>query len=260
MRKSFLLSGFATLAAVGALTLASAPAANAQLILSQDFDADNATLTTAGWNFQNNSVSPSTTFFTSAITSVTGTGGFGPQSTTGFAVANFNSTTSGAATGATISQWMLTPVINIANGTTVSFFTRTTTASTFPDRLVVRLSTNGASTNTGGTANATSTPVGDFTTTLGTVNPTLAAGGYPNTDWTQLTYTISGIAAPTTGRIGFNYFVTNGGPGGANSNIIGVDTLRVNAITPAAAPEPGTLALLVPGLLGGVAVLRRRRK
>jgi uncharacterized repeat protein (TIGR01451 family) len=42
----------------------------------------------------------------------------------------------------TISNWLLTPVLNLNDGDTVSFWTGST-ASTFPDRLEVRMSTNG---------------------------------------------------------------------------------------------------------------------
>ena len=136
---------------------------------------------------------------------------------TAYIAANFNAT---AGVG-TISDWMLTPEINLANGNTISFWTRTAAASAYPDRLQVRLSTAGASTNVG----TLSTDVGDFTTLLLDINPTLAVGGYPET-WTQYTATLSGIPAGASGRIAWRYFVTNGGPSGANSNYIGVDTVE----------------------------------
>ena len=50
----------------------------------------------------------------------------------------------------------------------MSFYTRTVDAPTFPDRLQVRMSTNGASSNVGTTA----TDVGDFTALLLDINPT----------------------------------------------------------------------------------------
>ena len=130
---------------------------------------------------------------------------------TAYIAANFNAT---AGVG-TISDWMLTPEINLANGNTISFWTRTAAASAYPDRLQVRLSTAGASTNVG----TLSTDVGDFTTLLLDINPTLAVGGYPET-WTQYTATLSGIPAGASGRIAWRYFVTNGGPSGANSNYL----------------------------------------
>ncbi|HUN81491.1 MAG TPA: choice-of-anchor J domain-containing protein, partial [Phycisphaerae bacterium] len=103
-----------------------------------------------------------------------------------------------------------------------------------------------ASTNVGSTA----TSVGDFTTLLLDINPTYTLSGYPN-GWTQYSITLSGIGAPTSGRLAFRYFVENGGPSGANSDYIGIDTLAYTQ-----APEPAALALLG---IGGLALIRRRR-
>ncbi|MCA9974612.1 MAG: choice-of-anchor J domain-containing protein, partial [Anaerolineales bacterium] len=130
---------------------------------------------------------------------------------------NFNNT---SGTG-TISNWMMTPELNLSNGDTLSFWTRTTTGSTWPDRLQVRLSTAGSSTNVGAGAN----DVGDFTTLLLDINETLTVGGFPE-DWTQFTVTLSDIPAGATGRLALHYYVANGGPTGSNSNYIGIDTLE----------------------------------
>lgn len=140
--------------------------------------------------------------------------------TNSWALANFNATTGTN----TISTFLITPQLNLQNGAVMTFFTRTTPASPFPDRLQVRLSTAGASVNVG----TTNADVGDFTTLLLDINPTLVVGGYPE-DWTQFTVNITGLAAPTTGRIAFRYFVPNGGPTGDNSNIIGIDTFNYTA-------------------------------
>ena len=123
----------------------------------------------------------------------------------------------------TISNWLLSPPLTLSDGDTVSFWTRTQTAAGPADHLEVRLSTAGTSSDVGTTA----TSVGDFTTTLVSVNPDLQAGGYPAT-WTRYSATLSGIGT-VTGRIGFRYHVTNGGPGGSNSNYIGLDTFAVGA-------------------------------
>lgn len=56
------------------------------------------------------------------------------------------------------------------------------------------------------------------------MNSTLVANVYPQV-WTQYTITFSGLPAPTSGRLAFRYFVTNGGPSGANSDYIGVDNV-----------------------------------
>lgn len=108
------------------------------------------------------------------------------------------------------------------NGDVISFFTRKTD-SAFQDRLELRLSTLGSnSANPSGP-----TEVGDYTNLLLSVNPTLAANGYP-TVWTEFTHTISGLTNPTDCRIAFRYFVINGGPSGANSDYIGIDAFKVD--------------------------------
>ncbi len=124
---------------------------------------------------------------------------------------------------ATLSNWLLTPLVRFQNGDSITFWSRTVTDPEFPDRLQVRLSTNGGSTNVG----MSSTDVGDFTTLLLDINATYQVGGYPNF-WTQYTATVTGVPSPTAGRFAFRYFVENGGPGGSNSDGIGVDTVTVN--------------------------------
>jgi hypothetical protein len=144
---------------------------------------------------------------------------------TSYIAANYN-----AVAGAnTISMWLFAPTRTFNNGDVVSFYTRTVDAPAYPDRLELRLSTNGASVNAG----ATNTSVGDFTTLLLTVNSGLTVAGYPNV-WTQYTATISGLAGPTSGRVAFRYFVTNGGPSGTNSDFIGIDNF---VYTPAGTPD-----------------------
>jgi uncharacterized repeat protein (TIGR01451 family) len=139
--------------------------------------------------------------------------------------ANFQNTTDG-----TISNWLLTPTVVLQNGAHLAFFTRAASnPAQFPDRLQVRMSINGSSTNVG----TSETSVGDFTTLLLDINPTYSPTGYPG-DWTLYDLTVSGLGAPTTGRLAFRYFVENGGPDGANSDYIGIDT----ACTPPAAPPP----------------------
>jgi hypothetical protein len=153
--------------------------------------------------------------------------------------ANFNNTTGTN----TISNWLLTPATMLRNAIPLTFWTRTTTANPFPDRLQVRMSTNGASTNVGTTA----TDVGDFTTLLLDINPTYTVGGYPEV-WTLMTVTITGVPSSTLGRLAFRYFVENGGPTGANSNYIGIDT--VSYVTVACddfvSPTPSPTATVPP--------------
>lgn len=175
---------------------------------TEGFD-DITTLEGDGWAMINNSNPVGVTTWsqgpTTVFIAVTG-------DTSSYISANFNSTTG---TG-TIDTWLLTPEREFANWDEITFYT-IAGGGGFADRLEVRMSTNGASVDVGSTA----TEVGDFTMLLEEINPTLA-DDYP-TAWTQYTITISGLDAPTSGRIAFRYFVTEGGPTGSNSNIIGID-------------------------------------
>src|SRR5204862_1289132 len=149
---------------------------------------------------------------------------------TSYIGANFNNTTGTN----TISNWLLTPTLPLQNGATMTFYTRTVDAPMFPDRLQVRMSTNGASSNVGTTA----TDVGDFTRLLLDINPTYTTTGYPNV-WTQFTITVTGVPSAIVGRLAFRYFVENGGPTGTNSNYIGIDTFQFSG---ACGPTPTATA------------------
>jgi hypothetical protein len=149
---------------------------------------------------------------------------------TAYIGANFDNT----GDNGTISNWLLTPVLTLQNGGQLTFYTRTVDVPQFPDRLQVRMSLNGASTNVG----TTETSVGDFTTLLLDINPTYTTSGYPNV-WTQFTLTLSGIGSPTTGRLAFRYFVEDAGFLGANSDYIGIDTVQFTCgggVTPTNTP------------------------
>jgi hypothetical protein len=139
-----------------------------------------------------------------------------------YIAANYNS----VAGAATISNWLISPMLNLSNGDVITFYTRGT-GSSYADNLQVRLSTNGSSTNVG----ASNISVGDFSNLLLEINPTLTAALYPPI-WTQYTITISGLAAPTTGRIAFRYYVPNGGPTGLNSDLIGIDDFVYTPVPP----------------------------
>ena len=180
-----------------------------------------ATLTASGWFLQNNSVPLGTTSWFQGNTAV-----FPAQAGTApsYIGGNFNATTGTN----TISLWLLTPTVDFNNGDVIRFYTRSIAGNPFPDRLQVRLSTSGASTNIG----TGPTGIGAFTTLLTDINPTYTVGGYPEV-WTQYTITISGLSGQTSGRLAFRYFVENGGPAGDNSNYIGIDTFSYTPTTSA---------------------------
>jgi subtilisin family serine protease len=154
--------------------------------------------------------------------------------------ANFNNTGSIG----TISNWLITPEMLLQDGATISFYTRTADGSIWADRLELRMSLNGGSTDVGSTA----TSVGDFTTLLLSVNPDQASTGYPQV-WTEYTATLSGIGTPTSGRLAFRYFVTDAGASGTNSNYIGIDTVEYELGVPpvgCVAPEDIPWLSVVP--------------
>lgn len=202
--------------------------------LTETFDnvTSNTTTPVPGWTAVNNSNPVGTTgwFATTAFPGYIG----------GFIAANFNNTGSVG----DISNWLISPVLELQNGRVIRFWSRAGT-QTYPDRLEVRLSTNGASTNVG----STSTDVGDFTTVLLTINPSLTANTYPTT-WTLYTATISGLSGTVSGRVAFRYYVTNGGSTGANSNIIGIDEFSYNVTPPAAPTSCGTPTYPASGATG----------
>jgi len=146
-----------------------------------------------------------------------------------YAIVNFNSTTGAG----DISNWLISPIVSLQNGDIITFYTRTVTpnanptpANTFPDRLELRLSTNGAFT---ANPSAGELDLADFTTLCTSVNPNLlltGAGSYPGV-WTQYSYTVTGLTGPTDSKLAFRYWVIDGGPTGANSNIIALDTFDV---------------------------------
>lgn len=176
-----------------------------------------------GWVIQNNSIplGANTWFQGTPTTNNPDPGPFNAYVGTVNAYIGVNFASTNGGTG-TISNWLITPNRTLRNGDVFTFYTRKPTIGAgmtdFPDRLEVRLSTNGASTNTGSSAGS----LGDFTTLLLSVNPQLVTGVYPQV-WTQYTITVSGLPAPTSGRIAFRYFVTNAGPTGTNSDYIGID-------------------------------------
>jgi hypothetical protein len=152
-----------------------------------------------------------------------------PHTGVGHSGANFNCTTGAN----TISGWLLTnQMTNLQNGQQLMFWTRKASPDTFPDRLEARLCIDTAPDSCGaaGSTGAGDAAVGNFTTLLVSVNPTLVTGVYP-VAYTQFTATLSGLpAGPNSGRVAFRYFVTNGGPSGANSDIISLDDVVVTPV------------------------------
>ena len=228
--KSFLSLGLrATIVSItlfGLLFVGGANTTKAQAI-AEGFEDVPTLFTTGGW-FQTNQSQP---LGAATWTQCAGTGIPPAQAgtTNSCILVNYTSTTGVG----TISNWLIAPTRTLNNGDTFSFYTRSS-SNTYPDRLQVRLSTSGASTDVGTTA----TSVGVFTNLLLDIDSDYS-GTYP-TVWTQYTVTVSGLAGPTSGRLAFRYFVEDGGPDGDNSNIIGIDTFTY---TPGTVSAPGDAPL-----------------
>jgi hypothetical protein len=186
---------------------------------TEEFDTV-ANLYSKGWVFINNSKPQGAATWQQGVYA---SGKFGPD---GFPAFSYKASGdeyvfAGYASGngtATLSSWMVTPPIEMKNGDKFSFYTRTFTGSTFPDRLQVRINTTDNSADIG----FDSSSVGKFTTLLRDINPGLTTSGYPQT-WTKYEFTISGLSTLLKRRIAFRYYVPNGGTTGANSNAIGID-------------------------------------
>lgn len=193
----------------------------------EGFD-DITTLPDDGWAIQNNSNPVGSASWFQGNPGVFPAHQGAPDSYIGV---NFNSV-SGANT---ISNWLMTPEMVMQNGTAITFWTRTGEGSAWPDRLQVRASFEGSSTDVGSGPE----DVGDFTLLLLDINESYDLGGYPE-EWTPYTLVISGLDAPTSGRFAFRYYTHDGGPAGSNSNYIGIDEVEVEQ--PAVSSEPGATA------------------
>lgn len=221
-------------------------------LLSQDFESTSSFTDYYVANNSDNARSGYAGFQFASATTVTNYFAAQSGTSTSYVYSDYEAIAAGN-TG-TISTWLITPTLTYQNGDVISFYTRTSgNTPVYPDRLVVRFSSAGSSTNVGSSAS----DFGDFTTPLLTINPNLTTTDYPAT-WTQYTATISGLSAPTSGRVAFNYYVTNGGPTGSYSDFIGLDTLLFTrgAI---AVPEPSGAGLICSGVLPLFGILSYRR-
>ncbi|TDH25611.1 hypothetical protein EXU57_12975 [Segetibacter sp. 3557_3] len=149
-------------------------------------------------------------------------------SNVGFIGADYTSTSAAAAI---ISNWLVSPVVTLQNGDTISFYTRAVIyadgagdSTDYANRLQLRLSTNGESTNVGSAADP-----GDFTRGLIDINPNLEAFSLLNPiatafpyRWTRFQVTLFGLQEPVRGRFAFRYFVEGAGSNGIGSGV-GVD-------------------------------------
>jgi len=185
--------------------------ANAQYGLDEGFDDCFALYTSGGWFSLNRSNPNNSNIWYQDAGNFTAFSGAANSSITAGWYCTDNSGVGDA------SVWLFTPPVYLANGDTISFYTISYNNSTYADRMELRLNTTTTDTFVG----TTSTSVGNYTTLLLTINPTLDNVSYPET-WTKYTTIVSGIT-PGNGRIAFRYDVTNTGGSGTNGSVVGID-------------------------------------
>lgn len=119
--------------------------------------------------------------------------------------------------GQDVSAWLIMPQQTSLSSTDVLSFWSRSEGGNYPDRLEVRMSTNGSC-----SPGTTTDGVGDFTTLLGGVNPTQAVNGYPTT-WTQYSLPLTGLSTTNvSGCLAFRYYIKGTGSAG---QYIGLDSL-----------------------------------
>lgn len=233
MKNKFSLSLFAA-GIVATFTLVNgcqkdyvAPATAQSRSFVEEFDTV-ANLYAKGWVFNNNSKPQGAATWQQGVYAPGKLGGFDGWPAHSHHASADEYAFAGYAAGngiATLSSWMITPPIEMRNGDKFSFYTRTYTGSTFPDRLQVRMNPTDETADVG----FDSSTVGKFTRLFVDINPGLTTTGFPQS-WTKYEYTISGL--PNTllkRRIAFRYYVPNGGTAGVNSNAIGIDDFEFSA-------------------------------
>jgi PEP-CTERM motif len=244
------------------ITIANSAQAAGLTTLIEDFNNIN-TLSSSGWAFQNNS-NPAPLATTPTANWAQGVAGnpvnaqSGPNASYIFVGTE---STGGDADGSNgqVSNWLLTPELDFSQGGTFRIYTRTFLGNPANERVDVRLSTAGVSTNVG----STPTSVGDFTTLLQTIGSLSTPFAYPgglssNNAYQLFTFTVA--AGSGSGRIGFNYVGTDGGPNGTTSQFIAFDTASFNLLTPPV-PEPSSaLGLMTLGSFGLIASRRSKSK
>ena len=123
---------------------------------------------------------------------------------TGYIGENYNGAFGG---GLLIDQWLISPPVAVTAGDTLKFWHRSPDASTYPDPVQVWVSTTGG-------------------TTPASFDVQLAAFNGSITGWQQYVGNF-----PTTGTVRFavRYYSTNGGPGGSQTDYLGLDYFQVMA-------------------------------
>jgi hypothetical protein len=123
--------------------------------------------------------------------------------TQGYVASNYN-----GANGFYISHWLISPLVGVSAGDTLSFYHRSIDANPYDDSMFVRVSPSGGSS------------VANFT--ISTPRFLVSENG-----WAQYNYifTVSGFV-----RFALHYQIFDGGPSGNYSNYIGIDLVQVKGV------------------------------
>lgn len=109
-----------------------------------------------------------------------------------------------------IDSWLVLPGKNISSGDSIVFYSRSDSASIFPDSIRVMYSPSGDS-----VPEATWTELGRFKVNI-------------NGIWERKAFGVSSPGA--NARYAIRYNIVNAGPGGVNGNYIGIDALTLESI------------------------------
>ncbi|NLV75170.1 MAG: PEP-CTERM sorting domain-containing protein [Chloroflexi bacterium] len=137
-----------------------------------------------------------------------------------------SSFTVAAPEGGTISNWLISPEIPLNDILVIGFYTRQALTTYYADRLQVRLSVSGASTDVGTTAES----VGVFTHLLLDINEQMAAGGYP-TEWRRYGAFDRLFPPEATGRIAFRHYLPDANGETNRGLLVAIDSVSLETHT-----------------------------
>ena len=169
-------------------------------LFMDDMNGDNtvAGIQARGWFFDDVDGAGTTTTFQGNATVFPAYEG----PTDGYIGQNYNGAFGG---GLLIDQWLISPQVTVEAGDTLKFWHRSPDGSTWPDPLQVWVSTTGGTTS------------GAFDVQLDAFNGSTAG-------WMQY---VGNFTTSGTVRFAVRYYTTNGGPGGSQSDYIGLDLFEV---------------------------------
>ncbi|MEJ5263666.1 MAG: choice-of-anchor J domain-containing protein, partial [Ignavibacterium sp.] len=170
------------------------------IIFQDDFNGDNSVtgLQNRGWIVVNQDGGGTTDPWFTPSTTPPFPAFEGP--TQGYVASNYN-----GANGFYIDHWLISPLVGVTSGDTLSFYHRSPDGNTWDDSIYVKVSPTGGSN------------IADFTIS----SPRLLVS---ETGWAQYNYvfTVTGFV-----RFAIQYQIFDGGPSGTYSNYMGIDYLQV---------------------------------